>query len=82
MTPLNIYLFLVRLVSIAIASIVWNDRAIMLIHVVALAAKVFGLGGWNGWRCTGNQKTSTSFRPLLWSSPASLGAKDAALGQK
>ncbi len=43
MTPLNIYLFLVGLVGWFIVGVMWNDRAIMLIHVVALAAMVIGL---------------------------------------
>lgn len=67
MTPLNIYLLLSKLVGIFIASIVWNDWAIMLIHVFALAAMVFGLGVWNGWRCIDNQQTEPQFRSLLWS---------------
>ncbi|MGB5557504.1 MAG: DUF6552 family protein [Paracoccaceae bacterium] len=43
MTPLNIYLFLVGLVGWFIVGVMWNDRAIMLIHAVALAAMVVGL---------------------------------------
>ncbi len=43
MTPLNIYLFLVGLVGWFIVGLMWNDRAIMLIHIVALAAMVIGL---------------------------------------
>ena len=43
MTPLNIHLFLVGLVGWFIVGVMWNDRAIMLIHIVALAAMVIGL---------------------------------------
>ena len=43
MTPLNIYLFLVGLVGWFIVGALWNDRAIMLIHIVALAAMFVGL---------------------------------------
>ncbi len=42
-TPLNIYLFLVGLVGWFMVGIFWNDRAIMLIHVVALGAMITGL---------------------------------------
>ncbi|MGJ8596538.1 DUF6552 family protein [Sulfitobacter sp.] len=43
LTPLNIYLFLGGLVGWFIVGFLWNDRAIMLIHVVALGAMVAGL---------------------------------------
>ena len=42
-TPLNIYLFLVDLVGWFAVGLFWKDRAIMLIHVVALGAMVSGL---------------------------------------
>lgn len=42
-TPLNIYLFLVGLIGWFIVGFLWRDRAIMLIHVVALGAMVVGL---------------------------------------
>ena len=42
-TPLNIYLFLVGLVGWFAVGVFWRDRAIMLIHVVALAAMLAGL---------------------------------------
>ncbi|NNE51773.1 MAG: ubiquinone biosynthesis methyltransferase UbiE [Sulfitobacter sp.] len=45
MTPLNIYLFLVGLVGWFTVGLFWRDRAIMLIHVVALAAMIAGLMG-------------------------------------
>ena len=43
MTPLNIYLFLVGLVGWFIVGVMWKDRAIMLIHVIALGAMFVGL---------------------------------------
>ena len=43
MTPLNIYLFLAGLLGWFLVGFFWRDRAIMLIHVVALAAMVIGL---------------------------------------
>jgi hypothetical protein len=43
MTPLNIYLFLGGLLGWLVVGIFWNDRAIMLIHLVALGAMVVGL---------------------------------------
>lgn len=45
MTPLNIYLFWGRLVGWFLVGYIWNDRAIMLIHVVALGAMIAGLFG-------------------------------------
>lgn len=45
MTPLNIYLFFGGLIGWFIVGVLWQDRAIMLIHVVALAAMVAGLLG-------------------------------------
>ena len=43
MTPLNIYLFLVGLVGWFTVGFFWRDKAIMLIHVVALGAMIAGL---------------------------------------
>lgn len=43
MTPLNIHLFLVGLIGWFAVGFLWNDRAIMLIHAVALAAMGAGL---------------------------------------
>lgn len=43
MTPLNIYLFLFGLVGWFVVGVLWKDRAIMLIHAVALAAMITGL---------------------------------------
>lgn len=42
-TPVNIYLFLVGLIGWFIVGALWNDRAIMLIHAVALSAMMIGL---------------------------------------
>lgn len=43
MTPLNIYLFLAGLLGWFAVGVIWNDRAIMLIHLVALGAMLVGL---------------------------------------
>lgn len=43
MTPLNIYLFLIGLMGWFAVGVMWNDRAVMLIHVTALAAMFAGL---------------------------------------
>lgn len=43
MTPLNVYLFLIGLVGWFAVGLIWKDRAIMLIHIVALAAMLIGL---------------------------------------
>lgn len=42
-TPLNIYLFLAGLIGWFMVGVMWNDRAIMLIHLVALGAMFVGL---------------------------------------
>jgi len=42
-TPLNIYLFLIGLVGWFSVGLLWRDKAIMLIHVVALATMIAGL---------------------------------------
>ena len=42
-TPANIYLFLVGLIGWFTVGVIWKDRAIMTIHVVALAAMIAGL---------------------------------------
>jgi len=42
-TPLNIYLFLIGLLGWLAVGVMWNDRAIMLIHAVALGAMFIGL---------------------------------------
>lgn len=43
MTPLNIYLFLAGLLGWLAVGVLWNDRAIMAVHFVALGAMVIGL---------------------------------------
>ncbi|CUI01428.1 DUF6552 family protein [Leisingera aquaemixtae] len=40
--PWNIYLFLAGLTGWFLVGVLWNDRAIMLIHVVALGAMIAG----------------------------------------
>lgn len=42
-TPLNIYLFLIGLIGWFAVGVLWRDKAIMLIHLVALAAMTTGL---------------------------------------
>ena len=44
-TPWNIYLFLAGLTGWFVVGMLWKDRAVMLIHVVALGAMVSGLLG-------------------------------------
>lgn len=44
-TPWNIYFFLIGLVGWFTVGFLWRDRAIMLIHIVALAAMIIGLVG-------------------------------------
>lgn len=43
MTPLNIYLFLAGLLGWFAVGVFWRDRAIMLIHLVALGAMIVGM---------------------------------------
>ena len=42
-TPWNLYLFLVGVLGWFAVGVLWNDRAIMLIHFVALGAMLFGM---------------------------------------
>lgn len=42
-TPWNLYLFLVGVLGWFAVGVLWNDRAIMLIHIVALGAMVAGM---------------------------------------
>lgn len=42
-TPWNLYLFLFGVLGWLIVGILWNDRAIMLIHVVALGSMLAGM---------------------------------------
>ena len=43
LTPLNMYLFLAGILGWFFVGVLWNDKAIMLIHIIALAAMVVGL---------------------------------------
>lgn len=43
LVPLNIYLFLVGITGWLIVGFFWKDRAIILIHIVALGAMLLGL---------------------------------------
>ena len=43
LTPLNLYFFVGGILGWFIVGWTWRDRAIMLIHVIALAAMVAGL---------------------------------------
>ena len=42
-TPWNLYLFVVGVMGWFAVGVLWNDRAIMLIHIVALSAMVAGM---------------------------------------
>ena len=42
-TPWNAYLFIIGLAGWFVVGVIWNDRAIMLIHIIALAALIAGL---------------------------------------
>ena len=42
-TPWNAYFFIVGLIGWFAVGVMWNDRAIMLIHVVAFASLVTGM---------------------------------------
>ncbi|MEM7470284.1 MAG: DUF6552 family protein [Pseudomonadota bacterium] len=42
-TPWNIYLFLAGVLGWFAVGVLWNDRAIMLIHLVAFGAMIAGL---------------------------------------
>lgn len=41
--PWNLYLFLVGVLGWFAVGVLWNDRAIMLIHIVALGAMLAGM---------------------------------------
>ncbi|MGH1356074.1 MAG: DUF6552 family protein [Thalassovita sp.] len=43
LTPWNLYFFFGGLIGWFTVGILWNDRAIMLIHVIAFAAMVTGM---------------------------------------
>jgi hypothetical protein len=42
-TPWNLYLFLVGVLGWFAVGVLWNDRALMLIHIVAFASMIIGL---------------------------------------
>lgn len=42
-TPWNVYLFLVGVIGWLIVGLLWKDRAIILIHVIAAAAMMVGV---------------------------------------
>mgnify|MGYP006950042102 CR=1 FL=1 len=42
-TPWNLYLFVVGVIGWFAVGVLWNDRAIMAVHLVALAAMVAGM---------------------------------------
>ncbi len=42
-TPWNLYLFVVGVLGWLLVGVLWNDRAIMLIHFVALGAMLAGM---------------------------------------
>lgn len=42
-TPWNLYLFLIGVTGWLAVGVLWNDRAVMLIHVVAFGAMVAGM---------------------------------------
>jgi len=42
-TPWNLYLFLVGVLGWFAVGVLWNDRAIMLIHIIAFGAMVTGM---------------------------------------
>ncbi|SMD03803.1 hypothetical protein SAMN06295998_1218 [Primorskyibacter flagellatus] len=42
-TPWNLYLFLVGVLGWFVVGVFWNDKAIMLIHFVALGAMLAGM---------------------------------------
>jgi uncharacterized protein DUF6552 len=43
LTPLNLYFFCIGILGWFIVGWRWNDSAIKLIHIVAMAAMIFGL---------------------------------------
>lgn len=42
-TPWNLYLFLVGVVGWLAVGALWNDKALMLVHLVALGAMIAGM---------------------------------------
>ncbi|WP_251363776.1 DUF6552 family protein [Epibacterium ulvae] len=41
--PWNLYLFLVGVVGWFVVGFLWNDKALMLVHLVALGAMIAGM---------------------------------------
>ena len=42
-TPWNLYLFLAGVIGWFVVGVLWKDRAIMLIHLVALGSMLIGM---------------------------------------
>ncbi|MBU2888747.1 ubiquinone biosynthesis methyltransferase UbiE [Celeribacter halophilus] len=42
-TPWNLYLFLVGVLGWFAVGAMWNDKALMLVHIVALGAMISGM---------------------------------------
>ncbi|WP_371226017.1 DUF6552 family protein [Roseovarius sp. 2305UL8-3] len=42
-TPWNLYLFVVGVIGWFMVGVLWKDRAIMLVHIVALGAMLVGM---------------------------------------
>lgn len=42
-TPWNLYLFLVGVIGWFAVGVLWNDKALMLVHIAALAAMLIGM---------------------------------------
>ncbi|MDB6177171.1 ubiquinone biosynthesis methyltransferase UbiE [Paracoccus sp. Z330] len=42
-TPWNLYFFVLGVIGWFVVGVMWKDRAIMLIHLVALAAMIAGM---------------------------------------
>ncbi|MBK6469123.1 MAG: ubiquinone biosynthesis methyltransferase UbiE [Rhodobacter sp.] len=42
-TPWNLYLFLIGVLGWFAVGVLWNDRALMLVHLVALGAMIAGM---------------------------------------
>ena len=43
LTPWNLYLFLIGVVGWFAVGALWNDKALMLVHIVALGAMIAGM---------------------------------------
>ena len=42
-TPWNLYLFLIGVLGWFSVGVLWNDKALMLVHLVALGAMIVGM---------------------------------------